>query len=151
MNKSIIQTHQTNCDTNLSFSGSLSFIISIQNKWRVIKTWFLLPKLVFSIFFRVYSNVSSQKCIDANCFTYFKAQFTCHTYKFIVYTDTDTVSVCIPYWHSVSAARTQTSHFRSTTTLRDTQIIKFLKNFLLSCESLKFFPKFMKLNQKLIG
>ena len=40
---------------------------------------------------------------------------------FVVYTDTDTVSVGVPYWHCVSAAHTQNSFFRSTTTLKDSQ------------------------------
>ena len=48
----------------------------------------------------------------------------------VVYTDTDTVSVRLPYRHSVSTAHTQISYFRSTTTLRDTKIHPFLKNFL---------------------
>ena len=35
----------------------------------------------------------------------------------VVYTDTDTVSVRLPYRHSVSTAHTQISYFRNTTTL----------------------------------
>ena len=62
----------------------------------------------------------------------------------VVYTDTDTVSVRVPYQHSVSTAHTQVSYFRSTTTLRDTQNLPFLKNFLnFSVISLKN-PKFIK-------
>ena len=38
----------------------------------------------------------------------------------LVYTDTDTVSVRLPYWHSTGTDSTQTSYFMSTTTLRDT-------------------------------
>ena len=38
----------------------------------------------------------------------------------VVYTDTDTVSVRLPYWHSTGTDRTQTSYFMGTTTLRDT-------------------------------
>ena len=48
----------------------------------------------------------------------------------LVYTDTDTVSVRVPYLHSVSTAHTQTSCFRSTNTLRDTQNHPFLQYFL---------------------
>ena len=39
---------------------------------------------------------------------------------YLVYTDTDTVSVRLPYWHSTGTDRTQTSYFMGTTTLRDT-------------------------------
>ena len=38
----------------------------------------------------------------------------------LVYTDTDTVSVRLPYWHSTGTDPTQTSYFMGTTTLRDT-------------------------------
>ena len=45
----------------------------------------------------------------------------CHIWWFLlVYTDTDTVSVRLPYWHSTGTDRTQTSYSMGTTTLRDT-------------------------------
>ena len=56
----------------------------------------------------------------------------------LVYTYTDTVSVRVPYWHSVSMVHTQISYFRNTITLRDTQNQLFLKNFL------NFFYHFFK-------
>ena len=62
----------------------------------------------------------------------------------LVYTYTDTVSVRVPYWHSVSMVHTQISYFRNTSTLRDTQNQPFFDEFS------EFFLLFLLKNPKLM-
>ena len=90
---------------------------------------YVFNKLVYVPICVIYKSLP--KRIIASSFLYLARQRVWLTQEiFLVYTDTDTVSVCGPYWHSVSTAHTQISYFRNTTTLRDTENHPFLKNFL---------------------
>ena len=113
----------------LSLYGQIRQEISIKNSKHKINLWVRWKLTAIFVNFPYHFSIS-QWCRPKKLRTHgvtwkILSNNIYHSIE-LVYTDTDTVSVRLPYWHNVSTAHTQTSYFRSTTTLRDTQNHPFL-------------------------